>query len=165
VPQIEVTFDLDANGILHVSAKDRDTGAEQKITITESGNLDRSEVERMVSEAERHRSEDTQIRQHVDARNELDAVAYQVERRLGELGEAVAAHEKARAEMLIADAREAVKGEAPLDRLRSLTGELQQVAQSPERDPAAGRATATAATGLTVSGDDDVIDADFTSPS
>ena len=130
VPQIEVTFDVDANGILHVSAKDRDTGAEQKITITESGNLDRSEVERMVSEAERHRNEDIQIRQHVDARNELDTVAYQVERRLGELGEAVAAHEMARAEMLIADAREAVKGEAPLDRLRSLTGELAQVAQS-----------------------------------
>ena len=83
----------------------------------------------MVAEAEQHRSEDQQIRQHIDARNELDAVAYQVERRLGELGDAAPAHEKARAEMLIADARQAVKGEAPLDRVRSLTGELQQVAQ------------------------------------
>jgi molecular chaperone DnaK len=165
VPQIEVTFDVDANGILHVSAKDRDTGAEQKITITESGNLDRSEVERMVSEAERHRAEDTQIRQHVDARNELDAVAYQVERRLGELGEAVAAHEKARAEMLIADAREAVKGEAPLDRLRSLTGELAQVAQSLSATRPQGEQPQQQQQGSPSQGDDDVIDADFTSPS
>ncbi len=162
VPQIEVTFDVDANGILHVSAKDRDTGAEQTITITESGNLDRIEVERMVSEAEQHRSEDTQIRQHVDARNELDTIAYQVERRLGELGEAVAAHEKARAEMLIADAREAVKGEAPLDRLRSLTGELQQVAQSLSATQPQGEQPQQSPPSQ---GDDDVIDADFTSPS
>jgi len=165
VPQIEVTFDVDANGILHVSAKDRDTGAEQKITITESGNLDRSEVERMVSEAERHRNEDIQIRQHVDARNELDTVAYQVERRLGELGEAVAAHEMARAEMLIADAREAVKGEAPLDRLRSLTGELAQVAQSLSATRPQGEQPQQQQQGPPSQGDDDVIDADFTSPS
>ncbi|NUR28057.1 MAG: molecular chaperone DnaK [Catenulispora sp.] len=164
VPQIEVTFDVDANGILHVSAKDRDTGAEQKITITESGNLDRSEVERMVSDAERHRSEDTQIRQHADARNELDTVAYQVERRLGELGEGVPAHEKARAEMLIADAREAVKGGAPLDRLRSLTGELAQVAQSLNATRPQGEQPQQHQ-GPPSQGDDDVIDADFTSPS
>jgi len=165
VPQIEVTFDVDANGILHVSAKDRDTGAEQESTITEGGNLDRSAVEREVGEAERHRAEDTQIRQHVDARNELDSVAYQVERRLGELGEAVAAHEKARAEMLIADAREAVKGEAPLDRLRSLTGELAQVAQSLSATRPQGEQPQQQQQGSPSQGDDDVIDADFTSPS
>jgi molecular chaperone DnaK len=164
VPQIEVTFDVDANGILHVSAKDTETGAEQKITITESGSLDRSEVERMVTEAERHRNEDIQIRQHVDARNELDAVAYQVERRLGELGEAAAPHEKARAEMLIADAREAVKGEAPLDRLRSLTGELQQVAQSLSATRPQGEQPQQQQN-PPPQGDDDVIDAEFTSPS
>ena len=130
-PQVEVTYDVDANGILNVSARDKDTGAEQKITISESSNLDRSEVERMVSDAERYRGEDQRLRETVDARNELDAVAYQVERRLNELGDAAPEHEKARAQMLVGDAREAVKGDtAPLDRLRALTGDLQQVYHS-----------------------------------
>ena len=126
-PQVEVTFDVDANGILNVSAKDRDTGAEQSITITESSTLDRSEVERMVQEAERNRGEDQSLRQAVDARNELDTVAYQVERLLGRLGETAPEHERARAEMLVGEARQAVKEEAPLDRVRSLTSELQQI--------------------------------------
>ena len=82
-PQIEVTFDIDANGILNVSARDKDTGAEQRITISESSNLDQSEVERMVADAEQHRDEDRRLRELTDARNELDAAAYQVERRLG----------------------------------------------------------------------------------
>ncbi|MEN3310415.1 MAG: molecular chaperone DnaK, partial [Micromonosporaceae bacterium] len=129
VPQVEVTFDIDANGILNVSAKDRDTGAEQKVTITETSNLDRAEVDRMVADAERHREEDTRLRQVIDARNELEALAYQVERSLGELGDAAPAHEKARAEILVGDARQAIKEEAPLDRIRSLAGELQQIAQ------------------------------------
>jgi molecular chaperone DnaK len=169
VPQIDVTFDVDANGILNVSAKDKDTGAEQKISITESGNLDRSEVERMVSDAERRRGEDQQIRQHIDARNELDAAAYQVERRLSELGDAAPSHERARAELLIGDAREAVKGEAPMDRLRSLTSELQQVAhgqsatQSQPGGPPPG--TGPQQPGSGAGGDDDVIDADFTQAS
>src|SRR6187431_1233399 len=118
VPQIEVTFDIDANGILHVSAKDKDTGAQQAITITESSNLDRGEVERMVAEAQRNQAEDQRIRQQVDARNELDAVAYQVERQLAEGGDAIPSHERARAEMLVTDARQAIKEEAPLERLR-----------------------------------------------
>ena len=109
-PQIEVTFDIDANGILNVSARDKDTGAEQSITISESSNLDQAEVERMVAEAERNRGEDAPLREEVDARNELDAVAYQVERRLAELGDAAPAHERARAEMLVADARQARAG-------------------------------------------------------
>jgi len=161
VPQIEVTFDIDANGIFNVSAKDRDTGAEQKITITDTGNLDRVEIERMVAEAERHRAEDLQFRQVVDARNELDAVAYQVERQLGELGYVVAPHDRSHAELLINDAREAVKNEAPMQRLRSLTSELQQVAQSltnyrPPRQEAPGQQQGP--------GGEDVIDADY-SPS
>jgi molecular chaperone DnaK len=130
VPQVEVTYDIDANGILNVSARDRDTGAEQRITISESSNLDKSEVERMVADAERNRTDDIRLRQEVDARNELDAVAYQVERRLAELGDAVPVHEKARAEQLVADARQAMKDGAPIDRLRSLSSELQQVYQS-----------------------------------
>ncbi|GII80123.1 chaperone protein DnaK [Sphaerisporangium rufum] len=156
-PQIEVTFDVDANGILNVTARDKDTGGEQRITISESSNLDRSEIERMVQDAERHRGEDARIREAIDARNELDSAAYQVERRLAELGERAAVHEKARAEQLVGDARQAVREEAPVERLRDLTSELQQVyhglgAAAPREEP-------TGAPG----GGDDVIDAEFTS--
>src|SRR4051812_10097135 len=130
VPQIEVTFDIDANGILDVSARDKDTGAEQRITISGTSNLDQSEVERMLRDAETHRAEDGRLREEIDARNELDSAAHQVERRLQELGEGVPVHEKARAEQLVADARSAMKDGAPVDRLRSLSSELQQVYQS-----------------------------------
>ncbi len=158
-PQIEVTYDIDANGILNVSARDKDTGAEQRITISESSNLDKAEVDRMVADAERNRTEDTRLRQEVDARNELDAVAYQVERRLSELGGQVPPHEKARAEMLVADARQAIKENAPLDRARSLTSELQQVLYGLD----ASRATEDRSAGTEPGPqDDDVIDADFT---
>jgi len=159
-PQIEVTFEIDANGILHVSARDKDTGAEQKITISESSTLDPAEVERMVADAERNRAEDARLRQEIDARNELDSIAYQVERRLAELGDQVPVHEKARAEQLVSDARQAVEEQAPIDRVRSLTAELQQMyhslgaVQGPAAGPAPGEPAA--------EGDDDVIDADFT---
>jgi molecular chaperone DnaK len=159
VPQVEVTFDIDANGILNASARDKDTGAEQRITISESSNLEPSEVERMIADAEQHRAEDAKLRQAADARNELDAAAYQVERRLTELGEAVPTHEKARAEILVSDARQAIKENAPVDRMRSLTSELQQVlqglvARQPTEEQPGDRSG-----GKT---DDDVIDADFT---
>ncbi len=164
VPQIEVTFDIDANGILNVSAKDADTGAEQRITISESSNLDSTEVERMIADAEQHRSEDTRLRERVDARNELDAAAYQVERRVAELGDAVPVHEKARAEMLVADARQALKEDPPIERLRSLTSELQQAYHSLG---AAGGGQGAPGGGTQPGGggagaDDDVIDAEFT---
>ena len=97
VPQIEVTLDIDANGILNVTAKDRDTGAEQRITISESSNLDTAEVDRMVSDAEAHRADDASARQLIDARNELDSVMYQVVKRVEQGGDAVPTHEKARA--------------------------------------------------------------------
>jgi molecular chaperone DnaK len=164
-PQVEVTFEIDANGILHVSARDKDTGAEQKITISETSNLDPSEVERMVADAEQNRADDARLRQEIDARNELDSVAYQVERRLGELGDHVPTHEKARAEQLVADARQAVQEQAPIDRVRSLTAELQQVWHSlgAAQGPDAGAAPGERAEGQTpAGGDDDVIDADFT---
>ncbi|WP_020135251.1 molecular chaperone DnaK [Streptomyces sp. 351MFTsu5.1] len=169
-PQIEVTFDIDANGILNVKARDRDTGKEQGITISESSNLDRSEVERMVQEAERNQGQDQALREAVDARNELDAVAYQVEKRLAELGDAAPAHEKARAEMLVSDARAAVKEEAGVERVRPLTSELQQVLAGlaahqggsatgggPGQDTAADGPPSGSGSG----GDDDVIDAEF----
>src|SRR5215468_8545598 len=162
-PQIEVTYDIDANGILSVSARDKDTGAQQQITISESSNLDSSEVERMVADAERHRDEDRRLRELTDARNELDGSAYAVEHLLSERGDAVPVHEKARADTLVADARQALKEEAPVERLRSLTQELQQVYQSlgaagsapPPRQDQQGQQGQPG-------GDDDVIDAEFT---
>jgi molecular chaperone DnaK len=164
VPQIEVTFEIDANGILHVSAKDKDTGAEQSITISDTTNLDKAEVERMIADAERNRADDARLRQEVDARNELDAAAYQVEHRLAELGDNAPAHERARAEMLVADAREAVKEQAPLDRVRALTTELQQVFHglgAAASSVSGGRPQGSEQAGP-AAGDDDVIDADFT---
>jgi molecular chaperone DnaK len=164
-PQVEVTFDIDANGILNVSARDKDTGAEQRITISESSNLDAAEVERMVGDAERHREEDLRLRELTDARNALDAAAYQVENLLAERGDAVPVHERARADNLVAEARQAIKDEAPLDRLRSMTAELQQDYQS----LAAASQGQPAGQGAAHGGDqgqgddgDDVIDAEFT---
>jgi len=167
VPQVEVTFDVDANGILNVSARDKDTGAEQRITISESSNLDKAEVERMVGDAERNRTEDARLRELTNARNELDAAAYQVERRLRELGDDAAPHEKARAEALVADARKAISEEASLDRMRSLTSELQQVYHGlrPAGAEDAGQAGPTGGGepgGGEPGGGDDVIDAEFT---
>ena len=161
IPQIEVTFDIDANGILNVSARDKDTGTEQRITISETSNLDQAEVERMIADAERHRDEDRRLRELTDARNALDTAAYQAERLLQERAGSVAVHEKARAETVVADARQALKDDAPLDRLRELTAELQQIYQSlgaaasaPPQDQQPG-----APQGVD---DDDVIDAEFT---
>jgi molecular chaperone DnaK len=168
-PQIDVNFDVDANGILNVSARDKNTGAEQRITISESSNLDQSDIERMVRDAEANRDEDQRLREQVDARNQLDSAAYQVERLLGERGEAVPMHEKARAEQLVADARQALQGDAPLDRLRSLAQDLQSMYQSLSAAGAGGGATADVGGGGASGGatgaasDDDVIDAEFTS--
>ncbi|MFE7775284.1 molecular chaperone DnaK [Streptomyces sp. NPDC057445] len=169
-PQVEVTFDVDANGIVNVNARDKDTGAEQGITISEGSNLDQGEVDRMIQEAERNRGEDKALREAVDARNELDAVAYQVERRLNELGDAAPAHEKARAELLVGEAREAVQQEAPLDKVRSLTSELQQIHASlashaagagPVAEEQAGTGAGVGAASSARGSDDDVIDAEF----
>ncbi|MEV5783851.1 molecular chaperone DnaK [Streptomyces sp. NPDC048448] len=165
-PQVEVTFDIDANGILNVTARDKDTSKEQSITISEGSNLDQGEVERMVQEAEQHRGEDQALRDAVDARNELDAVAYQVERRLGELGEAAPEHERARADMLVSDAREAVQQDAPPEKVRPLTSELQQVLASLAAHQAGAGQAAEAAPGAqdttsAPTGSDDVIDAEF----
>ncbi|AEM86723.1 molecular chaperone DnaK [Streptomyces violaceusniger] len=174
-PQVEVTFDIDANGILSVTARDQDTGKEQSIQITETGNLDRGEIERMVQEAERNRGEDQALREAVDARNELDAIAYQVEKRLSELGDAAPSHERSRAEMLVNDAREAVRNEAGVDRTRPLISELQQVYAGLASHETAGADAGAGAGGAGAGGaqdtgagagagggdDEDVIDAEF----
>jgi molecular chaperone DnaK len=166
-PQIEVTFDVDANGILNVSARDKDTGAEQRITISESTNLDQGEIERMIRDAEQHSNEDARVRESIDARNELDSVTYQVEKRLNELGGNVPEHERARAQLLVDDARQAIKEEAPVDRIRSLTAELQQIyhglaASASAAGAGAGPGGAQEPRPGATGGGDDVIDAEFT---
>src|ERR1700683_3024365 len=161
-PQVEVTFDIDANGILNVTARDKDTGAEQSITISEQSNLDKTEVERMVSDAEANRREDEQLRKAVEARNELDSAAYQVERKLTQLGDSAPQHERARAEMLVGDARQAIKEEAPPERVQSLTAELQQVLYGLQPAPATAGNGAPGGNGQgSHAAEDDVVDAEF----
>jgi molecular chaperone DnaK len=167
VPQVEVTFDIDANGILNVSARDKETGTEQTVTISESTNLDQSEVERMVSEAEQHAGEDRRRREEIDARNELDSLAYRAEQLVQELQERLPVHEKARAEQLVADARSAIEQQAGLDRVRPLISDLQQIVQAL---PSAAAASAQAGptdgggngAGDAAADDEEVVDAEFT---
>ncbi|MET1037976.1 MAG: molecular chaperone DnaK [Aeromicrobium sp.] len=165
VPQIEVTFDIDANGILHVSARDKDTGTEQQVTISETSTLSQEEVDRMIEDAETHRGEDAALREQIDARNELDSVAYQVRKALEEGGDSVPEHDRARAEMLVEEARQAIEGGEPIDRLRALTGELHQLNQVLSTATRDGGGSATGSAGPSddaSDGDDDVIDAEFT---
>ncbi|NNJ09505.1 molecular chaperone DnaK [Chloroflexales bacterium ZM16-3] len=125
VPQVEVTFDIDANGILNVSAKDKATGKEQRITITASTNLNKDEVERMVRDAQSHAEEDKSRRELIELKNQADSLAYQSEKTLGELGDKVDSIEKGRVEGMIKDLRDAVSQENR-ERIEGLTAELQQ---------------------------------------
>jgi molecular chaperone DnaK len=163
-PQVEVTFDTDANGILNVSARDKDTGAEQKVEITESANLMEADVERMISEAEQHAGEDKRRREEIDARNELDTLAYQADQLVTQLQDSLPVHEKARAEQLIADARKAIEEEASLDRVRPLSADLQQVIHGlpSAASAAAGAAGAGDGRGSQAGDDEEVVDAEFT---
>ncbi|HWF25087.1 MAG TPA: molecular chaperone DnaK, partial [Solirubrobacteraceae bacterium] len=170
-PQIEVTFDLDANGILNVSARDQATGTEQKVTISESTNLDKSDVERMVRDAEAHAGDDRRRREEIDARNELDAIAYRVEQLLADLADRLPVNEKARAEQLVAEARQAISEQGGLDRVRPLIADLQQVAHSLPASASAAAGAAgngsggTAGNGASGDGaesDEEVVDAEFT---
>jgi molecular chaperone DnaK len=159
VPQIEVTFDIDANGILNVSARDKETGKEQKVTISESANLDQREIERMVREADEHAGEDRRRREEIDARNELDGLAYRVDQLAQELQDRLPVHEKARAEQLVADARQAVKEQAGVDRVRPLIADLQQMVHGL---PASAAASGNGAGPETSTDDEEVVDAEFT---
>ena len=166
VPQIEVTFDIDANGIVNVSARDKASGATQQITISESTNLSKMEIERMVSDAEENRAVDRRLRELIDARNELDSVAYQVEHRLAELGAQAAMHDRARAELLVVEARQMVESHSDdLNGLRSHTSELQQVFHglAPDSGPVGASVGADGdRSGSETHPGDHVIDAEFT---
>ena len=111
IPQVEVTFDIDANGILNVTAKDKATSKEQKITITASTNLDENDIDRMTQEAQKHKAEDEKRRELITAKNNADSLAYQTEKTLNELGDKVPANEKGNIEQQIKDLREAAQGD------------------------------------------------------
>nr|WP_290228289.1 molecular chaperone DnaK [Trichocoleus desertorum] len=175
VPQIEVTFDIDANGILNVRAKDKGTGKEQSISITGASTLPKDDVERMVREAEQNAAADQERRERIDLKNQADTLVYQAEKQIGELGDKVPAGDKSKAEGLIKDLKEASSQE-DYDRIKTLTTELQQTLYSIGSNiyqQAGGGAAPDGATGApgpdagptggsgSGSGDDDVIDAEF----
>ena len=125
VPQVEVTFDIDANGIVNVSAKDKATSKEQRITISGAGTLDKSEVERMVREAEQHSAEDAAIREKAEAKNQADQLLYSTERLIKDLGDKLPGDEKATVESAIAGLKSALESD-DTSRIKSATDELQQ---------------------------------------
>ncbi len=125
VPQVEVSFDIDANGILNVHAKDKATGKEQRITITASTNLSKDEIDNMVNEAQAHAEEDEGRRQRVELRNQCDSLAYQTERTLSDLGDKVASADRERVQGMVNDLRAAIEQEDE-NRMRELMAELQQ---------------------------------------
>src|SRR5512143_583290 len=125
MPQIEVTFDIDANGILHVTAKDKATSKEQQITITASTNLSKQDVERMVQDAQRNNAEDNRRREVIQARNEADTAIYQSEKSLRDLGDKVAAADRQKVEAKINELKSAMKSEN-VSQIRSLINDLQQ---------------------------------------
>ena len=160
VPQIEVTFDIDANGIVKVSAKDKGTGKEQQITISGSTALSDDEVDRMVKDAEAHAEEDKKQKEEVEVRNQTDSLCYSTEQTLNELGDKVSADVKSKAEAAIADAKKALEGsdveaiKAAGESLQSVAYELALVVYADAQQQTDGAAGAQPA-------DDDVVDADY----
>ena len=128
LPQIEVTFDIDANGILHVTARDKATGREQQVTITASSGLSKGEVDRMVREAQQHAQEDRQRREEIETRNRADSLAYQAERTLKDLGEKISASLRSEIEGKIKSVRDALSG-TDITRVRRAMDELEQSMQ------------------------------------
>jgi molecular chaperone DnaK len=177
VPKVEVTFDIDANGILNVTARDQTTAKEQKITITASTNLGKDDIERLVREAEAHAADDRRRKEEADVRNDADSLCYAVERQIRELGDSVSSGEKSRAEMLVADLRQKLKDEVEAEEIKSLMNELRgslvllQQASASTREPVgAGAGTESGGTSYSSgsgsssgssSGGDDVVDAEF----
>ncbi len=169
IPQVEVTFDIDANGILHVSAQDKATGKEQKIRIEASSGLDESEIEQMIKDAEEHAAGDRERREKVEIRNQADSLVYQTEKSLADLGDKISGDQRARVDAALERTREALKQEDSED-LKSATHDLQQlwhsVAQEayqasagPDSEPAAEPTGDESAGPDSV--DEDVIEADY----
>ena len=159
VPQIEVTFDIDANGIVTVSAKDKGTGKEQSITISGSTALSDEEVDRMVKDAESHAEEDKKQKEEVEARNQTDSLCYSTEQTLAELGDKVSGDLKSKAESAIADAKKALEG-SDIEAIKSAGEALQSVAyELAQMVYADAQAAAPGADGAAAA--DDVVDAEY----
>jgi molecular chaperone DnaK len=164
LPQIEVIFDIDANGILNVTARDKASGREQKVTITASTNLSKQDVERMVDEAKRNSAEDRKRRELIDARNAADALAYQGEKSLKELGDNVPAGDRSAIDTKIKDLRQAAQGEDVAE-IRRLTEELQQasyaMSQQLNAQPQPGAGEGRRAQGSNGGAGEDVVEGEF----
>jgi molecular chaperone DnaK len=171
MPQVEVTFDIDANGIVNVSAKDMGTGREQKITITASSGLSKDEIDRMMRDAESHSAEDATKREEIEARNRLDGLVYQMEKTLNENREKIGAV-ASEVEAGIADAKKALE-EGGVERMNNAFNSLQTVSHkmaealyqqtasaSPNEAGSQSSAAGASSTGQT-SGEDNVIDAEY----
>jgi len=168
IPQVEVTFDIDANGILDVTAKDKATGKEQKITITASTNLDKSDIEKMVNEAAQNRTADEQRKELIELKNHADTLAYQAEKLLKDLGEKVPSEQRGNIENKVRDLRDAIQSEDKnrMQKLmEALQADLQAVGQAayqqqpdtaPGADSAAGQPE-----GDTGNNDEDVVEGEF----
>jgi molecular chaperone DnaK len=159
MPQVEVTFDIDANGILNVSAKDKATGKEQKIIIKASSGLSEDEIKRMVGDAEAHAAEDVKFRELAETRNQADALVHATEKSLRELGDKVSGEERAKIESALADLKGAIKGdnkaviETKLKVLGEASAGMAQRLYANQQQGAAGAEPG--------SSDDNVVDAEF----
>jgi len=161
VPQVEVTFDIDANGIISVAAKDKGTGKEQKITVTSGTGLSKEEVEKMVNEAKLHEAEDKKRRESAELRNHAEGLAHSAEKTLADLGDKVAADKKATIEAQIAKVREALKQEGGEEALTKLAEDLaKEVAELAQLQAAAAQPGPEGAGGEAPK-DKNVVDADF----
>ncbi|MDL2258383.1 molecular chaperone DnaK [Eubacteriales bacterium OttesenSCG-928-K08] len=171
VPQIEVTFDIDANGIVHVSAKDLGTGHEQKVTITASTNLNEEEIKRAVDEAERFAGEDKKRKEEVETRNHADQLVYTTEKTLKELGDKLSADDKSKIEAPLADLRKTLEGD-DIDMIKAATekltevsyeifGKIYQQAQAEQQANTGAQGDANDDQAYTRPSDDTVVDADY----
>jgi molecular chaperone DnaK len=169
VPQIEVTFDIDANGIVHVSAKDRATGKEQSMTITGQSSLNKDDIQRMVRDAEAHAEDDRRRREEAEVRNNADSLVYQTEKVLREQGEKVPADERAAVEGPLDDLKKALTG-SDIDAIKTATEKLMQASQgfsqklyeAAARDAnAAGTSASGQSSGASGAADDEIVDAEI----
>jgi len=170
VPQIEVTFDIDANGIVHVSAKDRATGKEQSMTITGQSSLAKDDIERMVKDAEAHAEDDRRRKEEAEVRNNADSLVYQTEKLLKDQGDKVPAEERDRVEGALKNLRESIAG-TDVERIRRDTEALRTASQAFGQrlyEQAAQQQSGGGATGVTPGGssdsspsDDEVVDAEI----
>jgi len=168
IPQIEVEFDIDANGIINVGAKDKTTGKEQTITITGSTTLNKEEVERMIRESDIHSADDKRKREEAETRNQADSLVYTVEKELTQVGDRVPINEKTRIEELLSDLKGALNEGADVDKIRTLTSDLQQASHSlsaaayGDQEGSQQAYDGHAGPGGPFAGDDEVVDADYT---